>query len=115
MQVQRIVRSLCLAAGCAAFLGACASSEELHARDQQTCQGYGFTAGTDAFAKCMMTADQKRKDKDAAWLKEQNANWEKKNEPKPKTVCQSSESTTSAGDSMNSTTTTDSSSVCIAQ
>jgi hypothetical protein len=47
--------------GTALFLMAgCVSPEERRASDQQTCAGYGFTPGTDAFAHCMMTTAQQR-------------------------------------------------------
>jgi hypothetical protein len=34
-------------------LGACVSPEELRREDEATCAGYGFHAGTDAFASCL--------------------------------------------------------------
>jgi len=43
-----------------AILTACVSPEEIAATDRRTCVGYGFAEGTDAFANCMMQADQNR-------------------------------------------------------
>jgi hypothetical protein len=34
-------------------LGSCVSPEELRREDEATCVGYGFHAGTDAFASCL--------------------------------------------------------------
>ena len=48
-----------LATVCVSLAG-CISPEEQHAQDQQTCAGYGFAPGTDAFAHCMMTTAQQR-------------------------------------------------------
>lgn len=44
----------------AGILFGCISPEEQRAQDQQTCAGYGFTPGTDAFAHCMMHTADKR-------------------------------------------------------
>jgi hypothetical protein len=57
------------------LLAGCVSPEEQRAMDQQTCAGYGFAAGTDAFANCMMTTAQKRQEQQAAdrRQREQNA------------------------------------------
>jgi hypothetical protein len=113
MKFWSFVTSCAVVIGSAALLGACASPEELRAQDQQMCQGYGFTPGTDPFAKCMMTADQKRKDKDAQWLRDQ----QKKNEAmlaKPAvSQCKTTETTTTSGDSNNGSTTTNTSSTCV--
>jgi hypothetical protein len=38
---------------CALALGSCVSPEELRREDEATCAGYGFHAGTDAFASCL--------------------------------------------------------------
>jgi hypothetical protein len=42
------------------------SPEQRHAMDQQKCAGFGFAAGSDAFAHCMMTVNQQREAQDAA-------------------------------------------------
>lgn len=64
------MRALLLITGLAglALLTACAPSSDdvanrqavQHTSDQQTCSGYGFTPGTDAFANCMMSTSQNR-------------------------------------------------------
>jgi hypothetical protein len=38
---------------CALALASCVSPEELRREDEATCTGYGFHAGTDAFANCL--------------------------------------------------------------
>ena len=38
---------------CALVLTSCVSSEEIRREDEATCVGYGFHAGTDAFASCL--------------------------------------------------------------
>jgi hypothetical protein len=44
-----------------ALLAACGPTPaEQRAMDQNSCAGYGFTPGTDAFANCMMTTAQRR-------------------------------------------------------
>jgi hypothetical protein len=37
----------------AVSLASCVSPEELRREDEATCTGYGFHAGTDAFASCL--------------------------------------------------------------
>ncbi|MGH7156334.1 MAG: hypothetical protein ACREF3_20620 [Acetobacteraceae bacterium] len=50
-----------------ALLSACGPTpEEQRAMDQQRCGGFGFAAGTDAFAHCMMGVSQQREAQDAA-------------------------------------------------
>ncbi len=44
--------ALLLAAAALALAG-CASPQELRARDEATCQGYGFHPGTTEFATCL--------------------------------------------------------------
>ena len=44
----------------AVMTSACVSPAEIVAADKRTCAGYGFAEGTDAFANCMMQADQNR-------------------------------------------------------
>jgi hypothetical protein len=51
---------------CVAVLSGCASREEFRADDERNCQGYGFAPGTDAFARCMMASDMRRRDQVAA-------------------------------------------------
>ncbi|RIX79064.1 hypothetical protein [Acidovorax cavernicola] len=55
---------------------ACASPEEIKAADKRTCAGYGFAEGSDAFANCMMQADQHRADQQAAQLRDQQMRME---------------------------------------
>jgi hypothetical protein len=38
---------------CALALASCVSPEELRREDERACAGYGFHAGTDAFANCL--------------------------------------------------------------
>jgi hypothetical protein len=54
-------------------LACCVSPEEQHAMDQQTCAGYGFAPGTDAFAHCMMSTAQQREAINAARAQQQAA------------------------------------------
>ena len=51
--------------GCTAGAVAAAPSKQ-QAKDFQQCSDYGFQPGTDAFAHCMMEADQRRDDKKEA-------------------------------------------------
>ena len=55
-------------------LTGCVSPEGQHALDQQTCAGYGFIPGTDAFAHCMMNTADKR-DAIALAKQQQQANY----------------------------------------
>jgi hypothetical protein len=49
------------------FLFSCGpTAEEQHAADQQQCSDFGYQAGTDAFANCMMKLDSKREVQAAA-------------------------------------------------
>ena len=41
-------------------LAACESADERIAADNQQCQSYGFTMGTDAFAQCRLQLDIQR-------------------------------------------------------
>lgn len=47
----------------ALVVGACAPvpPEDLRARDEAACRGYGFRAGTDAFADCLLKLDLDRR------------------------------------------------------
>ncbi|WP_196257933.1 hypothetical protein [Pelagibacterium limicola] len=57
-----MLRSLSLAALAAIVLAGCTvSAEERRIRDQQTCRGYGFVEGSEAFANCMMQLDLDRR------------------------------------------------------
>jgi len=38
---------------CTLVLTSCVSPEEIRREDEATCLGYGFHAGTDAFASCL--------------------------------------------------------------
>lgn len=51
---------LALVAGCGP------TAEEQHLMDQQKCSGFGYTAGSEAFANCMMTVAQQRQAEEAA-------------------------------------------------
>jgi hypothetical protein len=64
-----------IALACVALLLAgCVSPEKQRAMDEQTCAGYGFSQGTDAFANCMMTTAQKRQEQQAADRRQQQMN-----------------------------------------
>jgi hypothetical protein len=60
------MKVLLLLAVAAVTLGGCMTAEQRLARDQQSCAGYGFRPGTEAFAQCMMNVDQGRKNRLAA-------------------------------------------------
>lgn len=62
--------AIVLTAGLLALAG-CVSPEEQRAADQQTCAGYGFAPGTDAFAHCMMSTAQQRTAINAAAAQQQ--------------------------------------------
>lgn len=51
---------ICVFAAAISLLAGCVSPEEQRGADRQTCSGYGFTPGTDAFAHCMMETSQQR-------------------------------------------------------
>ncbi|MGJ7605188.1 hypothetical protein ACSFA7_12645 [Variovorax sp. LT1R20] len=57
---QRSTKIFIASAVLAAMATACVSPQEIAAADKRTCAGYGFAEGTDAFANCMMQADQNR-------------------------------------------------------
>jgi hypothetical protein len=40
--------------------GACASTAEQRAADEDRCQSYGFRRGTDSFSKCLLDVDLDR-------------------------------------------------------
>lgn len=48
-----------------AFLTGCQSisSQEKHVADEKTCSGYGYKAGSQAYADCMMSVNERRQDK----------------------------------------------------
>lgn len=48
------------------LVGCGPTAEEQRAMDQQRCGGFGFAAGTDAFAHCMMSISQQREAQEAA-------------------------------------------------
>lgn len=87
----------------AAVLTACASPEEIAATDRRTCAGYGFAQGTDAFANCMMEADQNRKRNQAEqrqrWAEEEQRR-EAKNQSQTQSARPSHEHCVSAGNSV---------------
>jgi hypothetical protein len=47
---------------CAAALAGCASAEQIAAADDAKCIGYGFTKGTDSFARCRLALDTSRQE-----------------------------------------------------
>jgi len=57
------LRKRCILAAvlAAALLFGCASPEELRQRDEATCTGYGFVAGTPDFATCLQREDIARR------------------------------------------------------
>ena len=55
-------RTAILAALAALMVSGCTvSAEERRTRDEQTCRGYGFVQGSEAFANCMMQLDLDRR------------------------------------------------------
>lgn len=42
-------------------LTACTSAAEQRAKDEKTCEGYGFKPATDSFSKCLMSVDLSRR------------------------------------------------------
>lgn len=49
-----------IALGLAAALGGCMTAAEQRAFDEQRCRSYGFRAGTDGFANCLLEVDLDR-------------------------------------------------------
>ena len=47
-------------------LGACMSPAQVREQESHTCQGYGFSLGTDQFSHCLMYVDQERQNRRAA-------------------------------------------------
>lgn len=63
----RIVMCAALAAALLSMAGCSTTSpEDLHLADTQACSGYGFSPGTDEYAKCMFQLDQDRANRRAA-------------------------------------------------
>lgn len=57
-----MLKIVSLAAVAAIVLSGCTvSAEERRARDQQTCRGFGFVEGSEAFANCMLELDLDRR------------------------------------------------------
>lgn len=57
-----MLRTVMVAALTALVLAGCSTTaEERRVRDQQTCRGYGFVEGSEAFANCMMQLDLDRR------------------------------------------------------
>jgi hypothetical protein len=57
-----MLRTAILATIAALVVSGCTvSAEERRVRDQQTCRGYGFVEGSEAFANCMMQLDLDRR------------------------------------------------------
>lgn len=46
--------------GLALMTSACMTQAEVRAADEQRCRGYGFRAGTDAYAGCLLEVDLDR-------------------------------------------------------
>lgn len=49
-----------LAAGCLLALSGCVTPQERHAMDQRQCYEFGYEAGSERFADCMMGLSQQR-------------------------------------------------------
>lgn len=57
-----MTRTTLIAALAALVLAGCTvSAEERRIRDQQTCRGFGFVEGSEAFANCMLQLDLDRR------------------------------------------------------
>ncbi|CAN7202986.1 hypothetical protein LJR251_000544 [Rhizobium rhizogenes] len=50
------------------LLSGCQTAEEIRAADQSRCSGYGFRAGTQNFANCMMNQDLSRRADQRAFM-----------------------------------------------
>lgn len=55
-----------LVVAAALLLSGCVSRKEQRLADERQCAGYGFTVATDAFANCMMNAENQRETQRAA-------------------------------------------------
>ena len=44
-------------AGAALLLGGCVSRQEMALRNRSTCEGYGFTPGSEAYSNCLLQLD----------------------------------------------------------
>lgn len=64
--------SACIGCAAAVLLSGCASPEEVKAADREKCASYGFAAGSNGFANCMMQAATARERKDEEWFRDQN-------------------------------------------
>jgi len=53
--------------GTTLLAGGCVTPAEQRALDDQRCRGYGFRAGTDAFARCLQEMDLDRSADRRAW------------------------------------------------
>ena len=51
---------LAVGLGLALMTSGCMTQAEVRAADEQRCRGYGFRAGTDAFASCLLEVDLDR-------------------------------------------------------
>jgi len=58
MRMHKLTRRIALAAALALLASGCAAQIREH--EVTTCAGYGFQAGTESFANCLMTVDQAR-------------------------------------------------------
>lgn len=59
LRITSVLLAVALLAGCSTT-----SPEILLAQNKTTCEGYGFKAGTDAYATCMMQLDLDQKQED---------------------------------------------------
>lgn len=57
----RGLRRTVFSAALLALLAACASEEDFRRADETACTGYGFKAGSDAFAACLQREDLARR------------------------------------------------------
>ncbi|MBB3454157.1 hypothetical protein FHT86_002413 [Rhizobium sp. BK313] len=63
----RILPALSLVA-IALALSACQTAEEIRAKDEAKCSGYGFRRGTESFANCLMNQDLNRQADQRAFM-----------------------------------------------
>jgi hypothetical protein len=67
----RVLPTLSLLA-VALILSSCQTAEEIRARDEARCGGYGFRRGTEGFANCLMNQDLSRRADQRAFMESNN-------------------------------------------
>jgi len=115
---QRSTKIFIASAVLAAMATACVSPQEIAAADKRTCAGYGFAEGTDAFANCMMQADQNRQkaaaSRERQWQAEEQQRQQHQNETARPTheQCVTAGNSVTTGSATSNTTSSFSNTVC---